>query len=118
MAIHFYDEEVQSKLIGKRKLKTFIQKKINEYLDVKSIEINFIFCTDDYLLEINQEYLNHDTFTDIITFDLSEEEDSLTSEIYISIERVKENAEKYMVFYLEELHRVIFHGILHLCGFK
>ncbi|RYZ50702.1 MAG: rRNA maturation RNase YbeY, partial [Sphingobacteriales bacterium] len=78
----------------------------------------YIFCNDEYLLEKNQQFLNHDTLTDIITFDLSESENELVSEIYISTDRIAENAEKFGMSYETELHRVIFHGTLHLCGFK
>ncbi len=79
--------------------------------------LDYIFCSDDYLLKINQEFLGHDEFTDIITFDFSS--DSLAEgEIYISIERVKENAALLGNSIREELHRVIFHGSLHLCGYK
>jgi probable rRNA maturation factor len=80
-------------------------------------EINFIFCDDNYLLEINKQYLQHDTLTDIISFDYSEEEKK-SGDIFISIERVEENAINYKVPFQEELNRVIIHGILHLCGFK
>lgn len=80
--------------------------------------VNFIFCTDEYLLELNQEHLNHNTFTDIITFELSPQGQPLVADIYISIERVKENARLFGVSFKEELHRVIFHGALHLCGYK
>jgi len=85
---------------------------------VKKNALNYIFCNDTYLLHMNKEYLNHDTLTDIITFDLSDNKNELQGEIYISVERVKENAEKFGVSYNDELHRVIFHGALHLCGFK
>src|SRR5690606_262078 len=85
---------------------------------LKKASLTYIFCTDDYLLQMNQQFLKHKTLTDIITFDLSSANDELEGEIYISIDRVKENAEKIDVKYEEELHRVIFHGILHLCGFK
>jgi len=81
-------------------------------------DLNFIFCSDDYLYKLNIEYLNHDTLTDIITFDLSEIEDEISGEIYISIERVKENSGKFNVSFYEELHRVIIHGILHLAGYN
>ena len=80
--------------------------------------ISYIFCDDAYLLEINQSYLQHDTFTDIITFDLSEEKNQLISDIYISIERVKENSKAFTTSFESELLRVIFHGALHLCGYK
>jgi rRNA maturation RNase YbeY len=82
------------------------------------VDLTYVFCDDDYLLEINLDYLNHATLTDIITFDLSEEAEKMQGEVYISTERVAENAAKYKVTYEMELHRVIFHGALHLCGFK
>ena len=80
--------------------------------------IEYVFCTDEYLLELNRRYLQHDTFTDILTFTLSLPEDPIISEIYISIDRVKENAEKLNVSFDEELHRVMIHGLLHLCGYE
>jgi len=79
--------------------------------------INIILCTDDYLHDLNQKYLSHDTLTDIITFDFNEKE-LLVGEIFISIDRVKENAGIYGVKVVDELHRVIIHGVLHLCGYK
>ncbi|MDR1724869.1 MAG: rRNA maturation RNase YbeY [Bacteroidales bacterium] len=80
-------------------------------------EISYIFCDDEYLLEINQEYLNHDTYTDIVTFDYSED-DIISGDIFISVDRVKENAKKLKIPFERELKRVIIHGILHLCGLK
>lgn len=80
-------------------------------------EINFIFCSDAYLLKINQEFLHHDFFTDIISFDLSQG-NSITGEVYISVDRVKENAINHFVSFKKEITRVIFHGALHLCGYK
>ena len=80
-------------------------------------EINYIFCDDDYLVEINQQYLDHDTLTDIISFDYSIGKD-LHGDVYISIERVRENAVDFNVDFEEELKRVIVHGILHYCGYK
>ena len=80
-------------------------------------EINYIFCDDEYLLKINKEYLNHDYYTDIITFDNSVSS-LIMSDIYISVERVKENASHYVVDFMDELRRVMIHGVLHLCGYK
>ena len=80
-------------------------------------EINYIFCDDEYLLKINREYLNHDYYTDIITFDNSVSS-LIMSDIYISAERVKENASHYVVDFMDELRRVMIHGVLHLCGYK
>lgn len=79
--------------------------------------INFIFCSDEYLLKINQDYLNHDYFTDVITFDYTEEK-VISGDIFISIDRVNENAKENGVSFENELHRVIIHGVLHLMGYK
>jgi probable rRNA maturation factor len=80
-------------------------------------EINYIFCDDDYLLELNQKHLNHDTLTDILSFDYSLGNE-IHGDIYISIERVRENAIDFNVTFQEELSRVMIHGILHYCGYK
>lgn len=80
-------------------------------------DLNFIFCSDEVLLQMNQQYLNHDTFTDIITFDTSEEEGDLSGDIFISVDRVKENGEKFDTGFTDELHRVMAHGVLHLIGY-
>lgn len=104
--------ELKQKTIYKHWIKSII-------LDLKKRvgEINYIFCDDEYLLEMNQKYLKHDTYTDIITFDYSEK-NVISGDIFISIERVKENSTKFSKGFEEELHRVLAHGILHLCGFK
>jgi probable rRNA maturation factor len=81
-------------------------------------DLNYIFCTDEFLLELNRQYLNHDTYTDIIAFPLSGKGEPVSSEIYISIDRVKKNAKEYQVSAYHELLRVMFHGALHLCGYK
>ena len=81
-------------------------------------ELNYVFCSDDYLLGINRQYLDHDFYTDIITFDLSEKNQPINAEIYISVDRVRENAGRYDSSLRKELHRVMFHGALHLCGYK
>ena len=80
--------------------------------------INYIFCTDQQLLSINLEYLKHDYFTDIITFELSKPGDAIEAEVYISVDRVKDNARNLGETIQKELHRVIFHGALHLCGYR
>ena len=79
-------------------------------------EINYIFCDDIRILEINREFLRHDYFTDVITFDYTEE-NLISGDIYISVDTVKSNAQEYGVSFSQELHRVIIHGVLHLCGF-
>lgn len=81
-------------------------------------ELSFVFCSDAYLLEINKQYLKHNYYTDIITFDLSVVPGLISGEIYISIDRVKDNAQNFNASFKEELHRVIFHGALHLCGYR
>lgn len=115
--ILFYTEEnFTFRLKDKNKIRLWLEE--CAYQEQKSIEqIMYIFCSDEYLLHINQTYLNHNTYTDIITFDYAED-NNLNGEIYISAERVKENAKKYKVSFKEELLRVIAHGFLHLCGYK
>jgi probable rRNA maturation factor len=81
-------------------------------------ELNYIFCSDQYLLEINRQFLQHDFYTDIITFPLSDPGQPISGEIYISVDRVRENAAAFGSSIRKELHRVIFHGALHLCGYK
>ena len=98
------------------KLKEFIASMFRK--EKKSLRrLDYIFCTDDYLLSLNRDFLKHDYFTDIITFDLSET-DQIVGEVYISIDRVKDNAVSLENTFRQELLRVIFHGALHLCGFK
>jgi probable rRNA maturation factor len=82
------------------------------------ISAEFIFCSDDYLLEINRDYLQHEYYTDIITFDLSEEVQEIEGTIYISLDRVRDHAQTLKVDFNTELARVMAHGLLHLCGFK
>lgn len=104
-------------LPNRSQLKSFINGLFKkEGYRVKAV--NYIFCTDAFLLNLNQFYLQHDTYTDIITFDFSEEERRVIADIYISVERVRENAEIFDARFLKELYRVMFHGALHLCGYK
>ncbi len=116
LPINFFLEETNYSLKNKLHLKSWINQTIvAEGYQLQ--ELNFILCSDDYLLKINQEYLNHDTYTDIITFDNSEEEKFIYGDIFISIDRVKENAQTFAVKTVDELHRVIIHGTLHLLGY-
>jgi probable rRNA maturation factor len=98
-------------------LKAFILNLLKEE-GKEADTLNYIFCDDEYLLGINRQYLNHDTYTDIVTFELSEKGEPLVSDIYISVERVKANAQTFGTNFTHELHRVIFHGALHLSGYK
>jgi rRNA maturation RNase YbeY len=119
MPARFYEQEVKAGLKERRRLSGFLDGLVAQYRpEVRKVELNYIFCSDAYLLQMNRQFLDHDTLTDIITFDLSDNKQTLTGEIYISIERVKENAVKFKTTTNEELHRVVFHGALHLCGFK
>jgi rRNA maturation RNase YbeY len=117
MAIQFTSHEVKDRLKDKRRLKGFLKDLFAaEGQGLRSLQ--YIFCTDAYLLEINQQFLKHDTYTDIVTFEMGEDPSVTEGEIYVSADRVEENAEKFGVSFEQELHRVIFHGALHLCGFK
>jgi len=105
-------------LQNRGQLKTFIGS-IFKKEKKKAGSVSYVFCTDDYLLRINRDYLKHDYFTDIITFDLSQPGTGIIdAEIYISIDTVRDNANRFNTTIKNELHRVIFHGILHLCGYK
>lgn len=113
--VSFYDL-MSAPLKERRKLKAFILSLFDR--EEKRVDtLGYIFCSDEYLLKINQDYLNHDDLTDIITFDLSESTGLIKGEVYISIERVKENAQAFQIKAEQELLRVIFHGALHLCGY-
>lgn len=93
-------------------------KKIAQNEKFEISELNYVFLTDEKLLKINLEYLNHDTYTDIITFDNSSANGKIESDIFISLERVEANAKKFNTTLENELHRVMAHGLLHLCGYK
>jgi len=114
--ITFQNQSIAFKLKEKTKLKSWI-KLITEKEKHTLGDINYIFCSDEELLEINLKHLDHNTYTDIITFDYTEGK-KISSDIFISIDRVTENAGKFKVSFEDELHRVMIHGILHLCGYK
>lgn len=117
MAITFNTADTTLPPVKKTVLKTFITTQALTETK-KKLHVIYVFCTDDFLLNINKQFLGHDFYTDIITFPLSTTEKEIEAEIYISIDRVKDNAIKFKTDFLEELHRVIFHGILHLMGYK
>lgn len=117
--VHFFTENIIFKLPSKKIYKEWIAHLIENVYRKKVGELNYIFCSDHYLHSINMQYLNHDEYTDIITFDNSEKgSDEISGDVFISIDRVTENAQKYGVEMLHELARVMAHGVLHLCGFK
>lgn len=114
--INFYSQDIVFTLRNKNALKKWVKYAlVNESREAG--EISFIFCSDNYLLNLNKEYLSHDTFTDIITFDYTENK-IIKGDVFISIDRVNENAVKFGTALQMELKRVIIHGVLHLCGYK
>ena len=115
--ILFNNADKSTSLRFRTKLKAFISKQCQKE-GVRIEALQYVFCSDAYLLDINKRFLNHDFYTDIISFDLSEQKGSLVGDVYISIERVKENAKTEGNLYMHELLRVIFHGALHFCGYK
>ena len=117
-SIKCFNEHPHLTLEKEHSLISFLEQDLTNLKQWDTFDIRIIFLTDDELLKINQEFLKHDYYTDIITFDLSEHPDNLDSDIYISLDRVLENAETFKTDYNQELLRVIFHGILHLQGFK
>ena len=117
LSISFNKADRSTTLANRLALKAFIEKAIKkEGLHIEALQ--YIFCSDKFLLGINKSYLQHDYYTDIISFDLSETKGKLIGEVYISIDRVKDNAKTHKNSLKEELLRVIFHGALHFCGYK
>src|SRR5262245_49786005 len=113
--INFFQEGIRFKLSHPRKTSRWI-KSVVQLEKHEAGGVNFIFCSDPYLRKINVEYLAHNTFTDVVTFDYSEDS-QIQGDIFISIDRVRENAQKFEVELEEELHRVMVHGVLHLLGY-
>ena len=117
MSIQFIFTDKVIQLSERKRLKLFIGKIFTQKKRTLT-NLSIIFCTDEYLLVINKRFLRHDYYTDIITFNLSDARRVIDGEIYISVDRIKDNAINHKIFLKEELHRVIFHGVLHLCGYK
>lgn len=114
MAIAFYAEDIELPAIKKKALSAWIKAVADTY-GMKTGDISYIFCSDEKILEVNRQYLQHDYYTDIITFDYTSGH-KISGDLFISLDTVKTNAEKFQATYNEELHRTIIHGILHLCG--
>jgi len=112
--IQYFSENIPMPALKKQKINLWIKQTAHNY-EKKVGEIAYIFCNNERILEINRQYLQHDYYTDIITFDDSTDS-TISGDIFISLETVKSNAEDFSVDFEEELHRVIIHGILHLCG--
>jgi rRNA maturation RNase YbeY len=115
-SIHFYFSDRFFSLKERKKLKSFIEKKIRS-LGKKTGEVSIVFCSDKNLLALNRRFLKHDYYTDILTFDFCQD-NIIKGEIFISLDRIRENAQNFKESVNKELHRVIFHGILHLLGFS
>jgi probable rRNA maturation factor len=116
MAISFTSQNIPFSLKNKLALKDWIKQiALKEKKQVGYI--NYVFLSDETLLKMNVDYLDHDTYTDIITFDYTEGK-KISGDIFISVDRIAENAVKFKVSFTDELHRVIIHGVLHLCGYK
>ena len=115
-SVHFYFEKVHLTLKERGNLKGFINNLVVKEKR-KLNNLNYIFCSDKVLLKINRKYLDHNFYTDVITFNLSSSPKEILADIYISVDRIKENAKSFQIPIKEELHRVMFHGLLHLCGY-
>ncbi len=115
--IQFYFLDRKPVLKERTRLKIFIEKLF--LTEKKPLgNLSYIFCSDEHLLTINKDFLKHDFYTDVITFDLSSSKKQIEGEVYVSVDRIKDNAKQFGTSFKEELHRVIFHGALHLCGYK
>ena len=114
--INFHTEEIDFKVLNPIKTKRWL-KSVIESEGFELLEINYIFCNDKYLHKINVEYLEHDTLTDIITFDNSEEDQLIEGDIFVSVERIIDNCKDFNTTFEQEFRRVIVHGLLHLCGY-
>ena len=115
--VQFYSLDRSPALKERTRLKLFIEKIfISE--KKKLGNLSYIFCSDEHLLSINRDFLKHDFYTDVITFDLSSPKNEIEGEVYLSIDRIKDNAKQLDFSFKAELHRVLFHGALHLCGYK
>jgi probable rRNA maturation factor len=115
--INYFTEDIDFDVPTPVKTKSWLLKSVlSEKSSVR--EVNYIFCSDDYLLSINRRYLNHRTLTDIVTFDNSDGGGALEGDIFISVDRVRENSLRFNVSFSVELHRVMIHGILHLLGYN
>ena len=115
--IHFFEEDISFKPEQPSLIIEWLNKIVTAEKQIL-VEINYIFCSDNYLYEMNVDYLNHNTYTDIITFDNSEGEGQIEGDIFISIDRVKDNSKSLSTSFEEELHRVMAHGLLHLLGYN
>lgn len=111
----FFTEDREYRLIKKSEVRGWLQQAADDH-NRRIREVNYIFCSDHHLHQINKRFLRHDTYTDIITFDYSED-DLIRSDVYISVDRARDNAKTYAVSMQDEVHRLLIHGLLHLLGY-
>ncbi|WP_018341835.1 rRNA maturation RNase YbeY [Cytophaga aurantiaca] len=116
-SIHFFTEDISYQLRQRTEIRSWL-KSIAKKEKYSILELNYIFCSDEYLLQINKDFLDHDYYTDIITFDNSEVKGKIEGDIFISIDRIRDNAQQQKTSIKDELHRVLAHGLLHLTGYK
>lgn len=116
-SIHFFTEDTTYQLRQRTEIRSWL-KSIAKKEKYSILELNYIFCSDEYLLQINNDFLDHDYYTDIITFDNSEVKGKIEGDIFVSIDRVRDNAQQQKTSLKDELHRVLAHGLLHLTGYK
>lgn len=116
-SIHFFTEDTTYQLRQRTEIRSWL-KSIAKKEKYSILELNYIFCSDEYLLQINKDFLDHDYYTDIITFDNSEVKGKIEGDIFVSIDRVRDNAQQQKTSLKDELHRVLAHGLLHLTGYK
>ncbi|MBG8554554.1 rRNA maturation RNase YbeY [Hymenobacter guriensis] len=116
LGIEFVVEDVDFELADAEELTSWVERiaKVHEH---EIVHLTYIFCSDEYLHKVNMEYLDHDTYTDVITFDNADDADIIEGDIFISVERIRENAQLHGVTFRDELHRVMIHGVLHLLGY-
>jgi probable rRNA maturation factor len=115
--IEFFSEDIDFSLENPEQVSNWIADIIEDH-DQELVNLTYVFCSDEYLHQMNVEYLDHDTLTDIITFDNADMEGTIEGDIFISVDRVRDNASTHGTSFHDELHRVIIHGVLHLLGFK
>ena len=116
MSVYFHNEDNSYVLLGKNQIKAWLKSVVSSRANLLGV-INIIFCSDKYLLAVNKEYLQHDYYTDIITFNYCDK-NTISGDLFISIDRIKEYSKNNNLPFINELHRVIVHGVLHLCGFN
>ncbi|MBX0333690.1 rRNA maturation RNase YbeY [Pontibacter sp. HSC-14F20] len=117
LPIEFFSEDIDFSLENPEQISVWIADIVEQHKH-ELVSLTYIFCSDDYLHQINVEYLDHDTLTDIITFDNADIEGTIEGDVFISIDRVRDNATTHGTSFQDELHRVLIHGVLHLLGFK